>query len=410
MDLKLSNTLGNKKEPFVPLEDGIVRMYHCGPTVKEHINIDKFRSFLLADILRRTIEYSGLEVVQVMNITDVGHLNEFEEDAVEIAAGRCGKQPMELVEEEEAEFHRHRHALGILDAHHYPRARENIADMVKFVAELLEAGVAYRAGENVYFDITRFNEFGKLSGKSLDELTALHKTLRAEPHPEKRHPLDIDLWRTDALRSMHWPSPWGRGFPGWHIECVVMGRKFLGDTFDIHTGSQEIVYPHHECEIAQAEACGTPLARFWLHSGHILVGGKPTSRTNRNLLTVQGLLDSGVSGLGIRGALLSEHYREPIEFTPGLLDRTREQRGILQAAADKLAAVIPAPTPSAADQALLEKTEAAFRAAVDDDLDYPRALRTAVGLAEKVNNEEVCVSASLRETLKGFDSVLGLVE
>ena len=410
MDLKLSNTLGNKKEPFVPLEDGVVRMYHCGPTVKEHINIDKFRSFLLADVLRRTVEYSGLEVVQVMNITDVGHLNEFEEDAIEIAAGRCGKQPVELAEEEEAEFHRHRQALGILDAHHYPRARENIAEMVEFIEGLLEAGVAYRAGENVYFDVAGFGDFGKLSNKSLDDLTALHKTLRAKPHPEKRHPLDIDLWRTDALRTMHWPSPWGRGFPGWHLECVVMGRKFLGSTFDIHTGSQEIIYPHHECEIAQAEACGTPLARFWLHSGHTLVGGKPTSRTNRNLLTVQGLLDSGVNGIDIRGALLSEHYREPIDFTPELLDRTGQQRSVVQAAADKLAAVIPVSTPNAADQSLLEESQEAFRAAIYDDLDYPSALRIAIGLAEKVNNEEVCVSASLRDTLKGFDSVLGLVE
>ncbi len=411
MELRLTNTLGGEKTSFEPLRDGEVRMYHCGPTVKEDINVDKFRSYLLGDILRRYFELVDFRVTQVMNITDVGHLNEFEEDAIEIAAGRSGKQPTEFVQEEEADFHRHRRELRILDADHYPRARENIPEMIALVERLLEAGIAYTAGENVYFDVRRFPGFGKLTGKSLDELTELQKGLRAKPHPEKRHPLDIDLWRTDVLHRMHWQSPWGRGYPGWHVECVVMSRKHLGETFDIHTGSAEIIYPHHECEIAEAEAIdGTPLARYWLHSAHVLVDGRPTSRANRNLLTVQGLLDSGVDGVDIRGALLSEHYRHSLELTPETLDRASERREALQNAADRLRSAIPARKAGGAEKKALERADADFVAALEDDLDVPRALDIATELAGQINREELAISTLATRTMERFDRVLGLVD
>lgn len=411
MAIELTTTLGGERRPFEPIEAGRVRMYHCGPTVKEAVNVDKFRSYLLADILRRVFELEGCEVTQVMNVTDVGHLNEFEEDAVEIAAGRCGKQPLELVEEEEAEFHRHRRALRILDAHHYPRARENIPEMLAYIERLLEAGIAYRTEDTVYFDVSRFAGFGKLTGKSAAELQELHGKLRGKPHAKKRHPLDIDLWRTDTLRRMHWPSPWGRGYPGWHLECVVMGRKFLGETFDIHTGSHDIIYPHHECEIAQAEALdGTPLARYWLHSAPVLIDGRPTSRANRNLVTVQGLLDSGVEGIDIRGALLGEHYRAPLELSPESIERARRRRERIEEADEHLARAIPSRRPSAAEAKRIEALERGFMAAIENDLDIPRALEVAVELATDVNEERLSATARAAEALRRFDRVLGLLE
>lgn len=410
MNLQLTNTLTANKEPFKPLKKGLVQMYHCGPTVKEPININKFRSYLLGDLLRRYFEFNGFEVKQVMNITDVGHLNEFEEDAVEIAAGRSGKQPWELVQEEEAEFHKHRHELGILDAHHYPRARENIPEMIDYIKNLLDSGVAYSAGENIYFDISRFPDFGKLLGKSFEELEKLHKDLRSPPHPEKRHPLDIDLWRTDVLHTMHWPSPWGLGFPGWHLECVVMSRKFLGDTFDIHTGSEEIIYPHHECEIAHAETLdGKPLTNYWLHSAHVLVDGKPISRSNQNLLTVKGLLESEFSGVEIRAALLSKHYREPMEFTPTIMESARENLTTLQEAIDRCDAARDIKANST-EESRLSTADDQFRNALDDDLNLPAALKIALELATDINTDSLSASSAVENQLRAFDRVLGYLQ
>lgn len=411
MNLTLTNTLGSRKAPFEPLREGAATVYTCGPTVKEPINIDKFRSYLLSDLLRRYLEFSGLRVKQVMNITDVGHLNEFEEDVVEVAAGRSGKQPWELVEEEEEEFHQHRRQLRILDAHHYPRARDNIPEMIALVERLLKAGFAYRAGDNVYFDVSKFADFGKLTGKSLASLEELHGDLRVPPHPEKHHPLDIDLWRTDILHRMHWSSPWGRGYPGWHLECVVMSRKYLGDTFDIHIGSQEIVYPHHECEIAQAEAAtGTPLARYWLHSAHVLVDGKPTLRTNQNLITVKGLLEMDISGVEIRAALLSEHYRKPLEFTPDRIEVARDTLARLREAGRKLRRPVAAGKKSPETAEGVKEAERAFRDALDDDLDFPRALEAALDLAAQVTDGTIPPSPTVAQAFDRMDTVLGFLE
>jgi cysteinyl-tRNA synthetase len=408
MTLELTNTMGGKRERFEPLRPGHVSMYHCGPTVKEPASIDKFRSYLLGDLLRRCFELKGLRVTQCMNITDVGHLNEFEEDQVEVAADRSGKQPWELVEEEEALFHRHRKELRILDAHHYPRARENIDAMIGLVETLLARGCAYQAGKNVYFDISKADRFGKLAGRSTRDLEKRACDPRAKPHPEKRHALDIDLWRTDSLHRMHWPSPWGRGYPGWHLECVVMGRKHLGETFDIHTGSQENVYPHHECEIAEAEAAaGKPLARYWMHSAHVLIDGKPVSRSNRNLLTVQGLLDDGVRGVDIRAALLGAHYRRPIEFTPELLDEAHGWVEELGDAARRLSAAPASPPLSAAESSRLDALRRDFHAALDDDLDAPRAIQTALALARGAGRGDTPAHAATRQLLSDFDRVLG---
>lgn len=415
MTLRLTNALERRVEEFQPLASDRVLMYHCGPTVKEPSHIAKFRSYLLADVLRRHLERSGFEVRQVMNITDVGHLNEFEEDIVEVAAARRGLQAWELAEREEKIFHEDRRALKIVDAHVYPKARDHIDCMVEMIRALEEKGVCYRAGGNLYLDVSHQPRFGELCGKSLAEMEVLQKAAKTSPHPEKRHPLDIDLWRTDALHQMDWESPWGRGFPGWHVECAAMSRKYLGECFDVHTGTVENVFPHHECEIAQAEILsGKPMARYWLHSGPVTVEGKPMSLGNRNLVTVRGLLEDGFRGSVVRAALLSSHYREALDFREETIDRAR-------AAVDQVLGFHNHLCEQSAARAAEERREAATAAAwinetgervqraLDDDLDYWGALGAVVETVDRLEPEDVGDPRQALEALESWDRVLGLL-
>ncbi len=426
--LRLTNTLGGEKHVLVPLQSDAVRMYHCGPTLTEPASIDKFRSYLLGDVLRRHIEQEGWDVRQVMNLTDVGHLNEYEEDAVEIAASRSGLYGWELVEKELTVFHADRRALNIRDAHFYPRASDHVAEIIAFIEKLLAAGDAYRSGGHVYFDITRAKSLGKLSGKSREEMLRLQAAsarplapaARAAPIPHapapKRDPLDFDLWRPDPLHQEHWQSPWGRGFPGWHVECVVMSRKYLGSCFDIHSGTEENICPHHECEIAQAEAAaGGPLARIWTHSRPVLLEGKPVSRRNRNWISVRGLLETGVSGPQIRCALLSARFRESVELTPELIDDSRGLIEILAACRDRHRGARKEGNrggSSISAESMRLRLDAAigdFRAALDDDLDTPAALRSARKLAEEMNDARVSPAPQVAELIDRFDRVLGIL-
>jgi cysteinyl-tRNA synthetase len=413
MVLKLTNTLGGKKAAFQSLEPGKVRMYHCGPTVSAHLNVAKFRSFLLADLLRRHFKYSGYEVVQVMNITDVGHLNEFEEDAVEIAAGRTGLTGPELVEMEEKIFHADRRALHICDATCYPRAREHIAEMIAVIADLEKRGFTYEAGGNIYFDITQSPRFGRLAGKALPELEKLAGIPEGD-HPEKRNSLDIDLWRKDTLHQVHWPSPWGRGFPGWHVECVAMSHKYLEGSFDIHTGTCENVFPHHECEIAQAEALtGKPLASCWLHTGPVTVEGLPMTRENKNLMTARQMLDAGFRGSVIRVALLAKHYREPLDFGEAAMDAARPLVNNYLAFHEHLISAASKPVSAGGSKEApapwIEETDKAFQAALDDDLDYPTALGAILNRIETLQPQKVGNPNQAREALLRWDRVIGIL-
>ncbi len=416
MTTVLTNTLGGKRELFEPIGPGKVRMYHCGPTVTGRVNVAKFRSYLLADLLRRYFEYSGYEVLQVMNITDVGHLNEFEEDAVEIAAGRTGLSAVELVEKEEKVFHDDRLALHIRDASKYPRAREHIDDMVAVIADLEKRGFTYESGGNVYFDIRKSPQFGRLAAKTLHDLEKIAPLEGGHASQQKkRHPLDIDLWRTDVLHQIHWPSPWGRGFPGWHVECVAMSRKYLAGSFDIHTGTCENVFPHHECEIAQAEALsGKPLARYWLHSGPVTIDGQPMSRENKNLVTVRQMLDGGFRGSVIRVGLLSTHYRAPLDFGEACMDLARPRVNAFLAFHEYLvSAAGPAQRPvDAASETCagwIQETEEVFRAALDDDLDYPRALDAVITRVQGLEPEQVGNARHALEAVRRWDRVLGIL-
>ena len=416
MTLKLKNSLGGALEEFRSLDPRKVRMYHCGPTVNQPIHIGKFRSYLLADILRRHLERSGYEVLQVMNITDVGHLNEFEEDVVEIAAGRSGGYAWELAENEMRLFHADRRALGIRGAHEYPKAREHVDEMIDTIRLLEEAGATYTAGGNLYLDITRYEKIGCLCGRSLEELAQLQDSSMTTEGGPKRNPLDIDLWRTDALHQMRWESPWGSGFPGWHVECVAMSRKYLGEYFDIHTGAEDNINPHHEFEMAQAAVLGRqddgrePLAHYWLHSGSVSVEGQAMKKSNGNVVPVRELLESGIRGNVVRVTLLSEHYRDNLDFGEAAIEKASEAVNVILGFRDHLSSLPGAENGADAPAAQwITDTEAAFSAALDEDLDYWKAISCVVEAIGGLEADTVGAPARALDALGDWDRVLGIL-
>ena len=289
MALVLHDTLTRRKQPFVPVSPGRVRMYNCGPTVYGRTHIGNFRAFLFADVLRRWLEASGYAVAQVMNITDVGHARDDDpdstDDKLEAAARTERLDPWKIAEKYTALFFQDLDALGILRAHHYPRATRYIPEMIAIIERLIETGHAYQVGGNVYYAVATFPEYGKLSGNTGDELLA---GARVEVNEQKRDPRDFALWKTDPRHLMQWDSPWGRGFPGWHIECSAMSRALLGEgTLDLHTGGEDNIFPHHDCEIAQSEgAFGVPFVKYWGHTRFLQVDGGKMSKSLGNLYTL----------------------------------------------------------------------------------------------------------------------------
>jgi len=379
MGLVFYNSASRQLEPFEPRIAGEVRMYNCGPTVYKSQHIGNFRSYLLADLLRRHLEMRGFEVTQIMNITDVGHLTEDDieagEDKMLASARREKLDPYAVARKYEDEFKRDAKKLRLLEAHEYPRATEHIAEMIEMVQMLLDKGYAYNVGGNVYFEQSKFADFGKLSGKKIHELK---EGARVEVNPEKRDPRDFALWKVDEKHLMQWDAPWGRGFPGWHIECSAMSRKYLGDEIDIHTGGEDNLFPHHECEIAQSEAATGhhPFVRYWLHTRHLLVDGAKMSKSKDNFYTIDDLLEKGWNANEIRFTMMRVHYRVPVNFTfDGLADsrsylaRVREcwsrmvriREGIDAAGSDAVEPVI-------------EAADTGFGAALDEDLNISEAL------------------------------------
>ncbi len=440
MPLVLYNTLTRQLEPFAPREPGVVRMYNCGPTVYSDPHIGNFRSFLFADVLRRTLELLGFRVDQVMNLTDVGHLTrddvEAGEDKIEAAARRQRRTPEEIADHYAGEFFALARLLRLRPALKNPKAREHIPEMLALIRVLVDRGLAYVVNGNVYYDVTRFPAYGRLSGNSLEELQA---GARVEVNPEKRGPLDFALWKQDPKHLMQWDSPWGRGFPGWHIECSAMSMKYLGEELDIHTGGEDNIFPHHECEIAQSEAVtGKPFARHWLHARHLLVDGKKMSKSLGNFLTVRGVLDRGYDPRVLRFALIRAHYRQPLNFTFEGMDAAREALGRLRdfrrrvggmasafapagASAGPGSASAPAgasegPGSPAAPPDLdgpLAKAEAGFRAGLEDDLNLSQALAALFDLVTEVNRLGA-LSAEGASRVAAFldraDGVLGVLE
>ena len=309
--MKLYNTLTRKKEEFIPLHEGEVRMYSCGPTVYNYFHIGNARPFIVFDTLRRYFEYKGYKVTFVQNFTDIDDkmINRANEEKITVK---------ELADRFIEEYFKDADALGIKRATVHPRATEHIPDIIEFIKKLMDKGLAYEVEGDVYFDTSAFPDYGKLSGQNLEDLEA---GARIDVDDRKRNPMDFALWKAQKPGEPAWDSPWGPGRPGWHIECSVMAMKYLGETIDIHSGGQDLTFPHHENEIAQSEgATGKPFARYWLHNGYINVNNQKMSKSLGNFFTVRDIAKEFDLEV-VRLFMLSAHYRNPINFSRELLEQ-----------------------------------------------------------------------------------------
>ena len=346
MTLRLRNTLTRAVEPVQPVDGVRLRMYSCGPTVYRYAHVGNLRTFLLGDLIRRVVLYHGIPVLQVQNITDVGHLRDerFDrgEDRMLVAAGLEHRTTAEIADAYEAAFHADAALLNLLPAHVFPRATEHIPEMIDLAERLVDAGHAYVSDAgNVYFSVASWPSYGALSGNTLDALRAGH---RGEVEPDKRDPADFALWKAAGEgRQLKWPTPrWGEGFPGWHLECSAMALRHLGPRFDVHTGGIDNVFPHHEDEIAQSAAIvGGPPARVWAHGEFLNVGGRKMAKSAGNIERIADVAARGVDPLAFRYLCLTSRYRHKLEYTDASLAGAAAGLASLRSAVDWLG---PAPS------------------------------------------------------------------
>ncbi|MEI8343340.1 MAG: cysteine--tRNA ligase [Candidatus Moraniibacteriota bacterium] len=418
--LSLYNTLSKSKVEFKSLNPGKVGMYSCGPTVYGHVHIGNVRAYLLSDIARRYLEYIGYEVRLIKNITDVGHLTDDDvaqgdsgEDKIEKAASREKKTPEEISRFYEESFKQVEKELNILPAHFFPRATAHVPQMIKIIEVLIEKGFAYEKNGNVFFDVTKFADYGKLSGNTLENLKV---GARLEDHPDKKNPWDFALWlKAPARHLMKWDSPWSVGYPGWHIECSAMSTEYLGNTIDIHTGGEDNIFPHHEAEIAQTQCfTGKKFVRFWLHNRHLLVEGKKMSKSKGNLYTLDDIKENGFSAMDLRLLFLSSHYRSQMEFSWQALEQAHKN---IQKINDFILNLEAISTNNLAFSNTFDTYAQGekFQAAMDDDLNTPLALSNLYELISQVNSEmaaEQLSSESAKRVLslwKKMNSVFGFI-
>ena len=416
MELRFYNSYSRQIEDFRPIEPGKVRMYHCGPTVYQRPHIGNYRAFLFADLLRRVFEGYGYEVTQVMNLTDVGHLlNDADEgeDKLEAQARKDKVDPWQIVEMVSKAFFEDLNALGVIPAHHYPRASDHIPEMVAIIEDLIEKGHAYRVGDNVYFDVSTFPRYGQLSGNKVEELEA---GARLEINEEKRHPADFALWKSDPQHIMKWQTVFGEhGFPGWHIECSAMAEKYLGKHFDLHTGGEDNVFPHHECEIAQSEAAnGQTFVNLWMHTRFLQVDGGKMSKSLGNVYSLDDLAERGYSPWDYRFLVLRGHYRTQVNFTWEILRGAKESRAKLADWRSRLqAAVRGGAVDSPESIEAVSTARAAFDAAIADDLNTPEAVAAIFSLRNELvqaGDTGTGTAEAAIALLDHADAVLGLFE
>ncbi|MBI4301547.1 MAG: cysteine--tRNA ligase [Chloroflexi bacterium] len=398
MPLILYNTLSRTKEEFHPSTWPAVKMYTCGPTVFRSPHLGNLRSFILADILRRTLEYNGYQVYHVKNITDIGHMEQEHqhpgEDDVALAVEKGAAVAAAVAEFYTGIFHEAEKRLNILPAHNFPQASQHISEVIALIRRLMEQGFAYEVSGTVYFDIGRWPQYGRLSGNRPEEL-AIH---RVEPDPQKRNPADFTLWRrAEPQRVEWWESPWGRGYPGWHIEDSAMMLKHVGEQVDLLVGGVDDIFPHHEDVMAQCEAATEkPLATYWIHGEHLEAEGERMVVIAENVITLEDLVTRGVDPLAFRYLCLTAHYRSKLHFT---WESIRAAESALRNLRGKLAEEVEGAQPSSRGQPYVD----AFVAAINNDLDMPRALgilwevvRSALPFEER------------RKLAGDFDRVLGL--
>ena len=414
MGIRVYNTKSKALEDFEPQREGELRVYHCGPTVYGVPSIGNYRSFLFADILRRHFEMRNFKVHQVMNITDVGHLQHDDtadaggEDKLQAQAKKENKDPWQIADHYTKIFFKERDALHILTPHENPKATDHIPEMITIIKTLIEKGFAYEVNGNIYYRVNKFKNYGKLSGNTLDQLNA---GARIEVNDEKENPHDFALWKQDSKHIMQWDSPWGKGFPGWHIECSAMSMKYLGETLDIHTGGEDNIFPHHECEIAQSEGfTGKPFANYWMHARFLVVDGEKMSKSKGNFYLLDDLTQKGYSMRAIRYALSSIHYRQKMNFTLQSLEAANNALERI----DECARNWKQPTRKTPTQELIDRTELAlekYGTAMDDDLNVSQALSeffTLVSDINKIKTHENDVEPLNKAWIK-FDKWFGAV-
>ncbi len=398
MDIRLFNTLSKQKEIFKPIKVGEVSMYHCGPTVYDFAHIGNLRSYVFADLLRRTFEYNGYKVNQVINITDMGHLvsNADEgEDKMTKALKREGK-PLTLEAMKEVgnkyfdKFRDDLNALNIELPNHFPKASDHIEEDIEIIGFLNSKNVTYTTSDGVYFNTDKFPAYGKLGNIKTEDLK---DGARIKTNSEKINPSDFCLWKFDA--KIGWESPWGKGFPGWHIECSAMSRKYLGQPFDIHTGGIDHIPTHHNNEIAQSEtAFDKPLANYWMHNEFLNINSKKIAKSEGNSVFISTLLEGSISPLAYRYWLLTAHYRSPVNFT-------FEAVSGAQVALVRLIKIIMN-YPKGGNT--LTDYRDKFLKYINDDLDLPQAVALAWELVADRDQDD----ADKRATLIDFDKVFGL--
>ncbi len=407
-ELELYNTMLREKEVFQPLHPPKVGIYDCGPTVYFYAHIGNMWRYVISDILRRVLEYNGYKVKQVMNITDVGHLTEEDlaadtgEDKILMAAKKEKKTPEQIAKFYGDAFFKDRKKLNILEPHIVCKATEHIADMIELIKKIEQNGYAYWAGEKYFvYNISKFKDYGKLSGKKLDELEA---GTRLEPVPGKKNPFDFALWIKDPEHLMRWDSPWGVGYPGWHIECAAMSMKYLGATIDVHTGGEDNVFPHHENEIAQAEAAtNKQFVRYWIHVRHNLVDSQKMSKSKGNFYILQDIIGKGFNPLSYRYLCLNTHYRTNLNFSwEALKGAENSLENLYQSTREIRQSIRFFRRPS--KKCYIEQFQERFLEAINDDLNMPRALAV---MWQMIKDNNVLAREKYR-LLLDFDRVFGL--
>ena len=404
--MQIYNTMTRRKEELVPLKPGEISIYVCGPTVYSFIHIGNARPLIVFDTLRRYLEYRGYKVKFVQNFTDV-------DDKVIRRANEDGCSIKDVAEKYIAEYYKDAEALNVKKATVAPRATEHMDEIISLIKGLIEKGHAYPADNgDVYFAVRSYDSYGKLTGQSIE---SLESGARIDPGEHKRDPLDFALWKSAKPGEPSWDSPWGKGRPGWHIECSAMSMSILGETFDIHAGGKDLIFPHHENEIAQSEACtGKPFARYWMHNGHINIEGQKMSKSLGNFRNVRDIISEFDPNV-LRLFMLSAHYASPINFRRELMEQTAAAYERLCTARERLREAQTANNPNAEEEgafaAALEGYKQSFIEAMDDDLNTADAIGVLFELVRAVNTfvTEKRSKAAIDNAARAFDELTGVL-